>query len=250
MDRKKLFDSFPNENDALAKAMDLIAASKKTGKPQFTSFLDPHLCDVVFKAFSKEVLIIDSFGGYSEALRRIVSFGDASEVDYPITAIEITQKSELSHRDYLGAILSLGISRDVVGDIIVTSNKCTVFVLKKIAEYIVINLSKIGNQNVSAKIIDLGELDVPEQNFVTISKTVAAPRLDAVVSVFCNLARNKALELVEGDRVQVNYRSCATASKLLKEGDVLTVRGFGKAIFTEGGTSKKGRMFISLKKYQ
>ena len=142
----------------------------------------------------------------------------------------------LSHRDYLGAILGLGIERELVGDIIVREKSAYVLCLEQIADYICANLTEVRRTAVrvtaeTGPVPDLAPV-LKEEHL-----NVASERLDAVIAAFCGLARGKAEELFTAERVFVNSLPEKRGDRRLKEGDVFSVRGFGKGIY--GGIAKE-----------
>ena len=170
-----------------------------------------------------------------------------------IQAIRISGSGfrSLGHRDFMGGILSLGIDRSVVGDIAVLSeSEAVVFVKSKIAPYIVSELTKIGRDGVKAEIADVSPDFLIPRRYEDMSVVVSSPRLDGVVKAVTNKSRELSAEMVRSGLVELSYVQTDNVSAEVKEGDILTVRGFGKYVIgrTEG-TTKSGRVRISIKKY-
>lgn len=189
-------------------------------------------------------------GGTPLCERKMIRFGDPGyEEAYPITAVRIFPKApkfaeNLIHRDFLGAVMNLGIERDVLGDLFVDENKesgALLFCHENIADYIVENLDRVRHTNVSCK-REQAEFAVrnaePERIFVTVSSS----RADGVISKVYNLSREGSRELFNNGRIFINGMQTQNASCQLKEGDAVTVRGLGKFIFYgQTGVSKKGK---------
>ncbi len=156
---------------------------------------------------------------------------------------------ELTHRDYLGAILNLGIDRSLTGDILVKEDGAYLFCLKSIAPFLSESLTRVRNTSVRLSEVSF-DLPALRPEFETLRVNVASERFDAVLSALTKLSRGKTAELFRQQRVQVNGRITEDPDHRLKEGDVISVRGFGKAIY-EGisGESRKGRLYVELKKY-
>lgn len=170
---------------------------------------------------------------------------------FPISAITFRFRlcDHLSHRDFLGAILSLNIKSETVGDILVGDGIAVVFVTNAVAPLILNELCKIGRVGVKAEIGLPDVLPINEQ-FEEIHSTVASLRCDCVVSAVTGLSREKAAFLIESKRFSLNHFECVNVSKLLKENDVLSIRGYGRFILGEcGETTKKGRIKVNIKKY-
>ena len=155
---------------------------------------------------------------------------------------------DLTHRDYLGAILGLGIERSLVGDIIVRDRRAWFFCLASAADMLASSLAQVRRTAVAAEITTA---DVPElqPRYAPVRLNVASERLDAVISAFAGISRGQADKLFAAGKVFVNGRMTEDRSTRLKEGDVLSVRGTGKAVYDgiEYETKKK-RYQVRLRK--
>ena len=155
----------------------------------------------------------------------------------------------LTHRDFLGALMNLGIERDILGDIIVRDNVGYVFCEDKMAEYLREHLDKVKHTSISCEIVsECPARAVPD--FANEELVVSSIRCDAVVSKAYKLSRSQSIELFRTKKVFVNGRQYENNSGILKDKDIVSVRGFGKFIFS--GTpveTKKGRIRITIKKY-
>ncbi len=192
------------------------------------------------------------FGGTEDAERQMVAFiAEYDEAHFPISAVRIYSPhiKSLSHRDFLGSILGLGIKREKCGDIIILDNECYVIAHRDIASFIASNLTKVGREGVKCEECDLSHIRLPEKSFEPVKGTVATLRLDAVVSLFAGKGRSQAAELISAGFVFVNGILAAKNDMHVRDGDVISVRGHGKAILETGGKSKKNRTFITLNKY-
>jgi len=173
----------------------------------------------------------------------------------PIAVVEIVPaqikfSEELSHRDYLGALMNLGIERSVLGDILIKEDKTAyLFCKKNMSPYIMENLSFVKHTNVICKPFT-GELNELKPRMKEISGSVASVRLDSVIAVALEGSRSKLSDLIEEKKVFVNSRLEESPGFQLKQGDTVSVRGYGKFIFTGvNGMTKKGRTSISVLKY-
>ena len=160
-----------------------------------------------------------------------------------------TFAEELSHRDYLGAILGLGIERVLIGDIMIRDKRAWFFCLSSAADMLSDSLTQVRRTAVTAAITSA---DIPELQleYTPLRLNVASERLDAIVASFVKLSRRQTEKLFGAEKIIVNGRVILDRSIHLKEGDVLTVRGFGKAIY-DGieYETRKDRLWISLRKY-
>ncbi len=200
-----------------------------------------------------------AFGGFKEAERKILCFCgndmlSEAEIDYPISCIKIVPSNHrfsdsLNHRDFLGAVLNLGLERSKIGDILITDNEGYLFAHSGISGFIAEQLYKIKHTVVKAQLIDRTEFDY-KPSFREITGTVSSVRLDSILSVAFNSSRSSLSGLIEGGKVYVGGKLILSNSHVLKENDVVSVRGMGKFIYT--GTSyqtKKGRYSVKVLLY-
>lgn len=206
------------------------------------------------------------YGGYEDAERTVAVYvpkmfciADIAEYygenpeEHPFSLIRIKKDkfSALTHRDYLGSLMGLGIERDTLGDIVINDDEAFVFILKSVSAYVCENLSKIGRGSVSCEIVDLSSFSQKTQETVTEFSSVASLRLDSITANAFNLSRNKAVEAVKSGLVYVNSSQILKNDYTLKEKDKIVLRGKGKVILEEIiGESKKGRIHINLKKFK
>ena len=197
-------------------------------------------------------------GGYEEAERQIAAFlPDAfvyfEKEDFPICCIAIRPlnerfSEELTHRDYLGALMHLGIERSCLGDILVQGHTAYVFCLEKMAELICREVTRIRHTTVMAVKETLSEIPSPRIQDVT--GTVSSVRLDSVLAVAFGLSRNKAIPYIEGGQVYVNARQVVSNGYGLHPGDLISVRGLGKFRYIDvRNQSKKGKYWIDIQKF-
>ena len=197
-------------------------------------------------------------GGFESSERKVVCFLPSYEeelLDLPYACLKIAPANrkfaeELSHRDYLGAIMNLGIERSLLGDIVIKDGDAYVFVLKKMSRYLVESLTTIRHTTVTASVAEeAGELLKPE--YEEIQGTVSSIRLDSIVALCGRLSRTKAAAYIEAEKVFVNGQIASQTSRTVKEGEILSIRGIGKFKFDgAGGQSKKGRTVVTLLKYK
>jgi len=173
--------------------------------------------------------------------------------EIPITVLKIRGSGfkTLSHRDFMGGILSLGIDRSVVGDIaVISESEAIVHVSNRIAPYICTELTKIGRDGVRVETCEPDPMFAVPRRFEESVITVASARLDGVVKAITGKSRETAAEMVRAGLVELSYDNAPSVSDEVKDGDVLSVRGYGKYVL--GGTSgqtKSGRLRIICKKY-
>ena len=196
------------------------------------------------------------WGGYQEAERTLLClYPDYQEVepeDFPLETLTFTyrESDSLSHRDFLGSFMALGVERDVIGDILVGKGRCVAFVRREMADYFAMNLRKIGRVGVKVTVGPTEDLPL-EREFKTISGVVASERLDCLVGLVCRVSREKAAGMITAGLVLVNHREVLSGSQRVSEGDLLSVRKVGKFIIDRlGPQTAKGRLSVQCRKYQ
>ena len=245
-------------NETLRHLDDLYRRAERQNTYTYSGFLSPAE-QAAFLASPPRGGIAYAFeGGAPAAERRILIFGSENDFGYPpeppITVLAVRPVSEkfaenLTHRDFLGAVLALGIERSLVGDIIVREKSAYILCLEQIADYIRTNLTEVRRTAVRVS-IETGP--VPELAPVLKEEqlNVASERFDAVVAAFCGLARGKADALFAAEKIFVNSLPAKDGSKRLKEGDIFSVRGFGKGIYDGiSKETKKGRYYVTVRRY-
>lgn len=237
----------------IARISDTVSIAQKTLKPKFFGFLSLEEAALAQKTLEKCNAKFRFFGGYDGAQRvMLCCMPDwCDEPDFPISAVTFTFRSvdELRHRDFLGALMALGIVRESVGDILVESGRAVAFVKNEILPFIKTNISKIGKVGVTLSIGFTNSL--PQADSLAIATaTVSSLRLDCVVSALANLSRGTANDLIEAGLVSINSQICEKSTRQINIGDVLTVRGRGKFIVNNlNGKTRKDRIILEYKKY-
>lgn len=237
--------------------LELGEKSYNQGIYLFTGFLGMSEQEIFWQAAQamKHVPFV-LWGGSEQCERQMVRFGSAEEFGYeeefPIVCICISPLLEkfadnLTHRDFLGALMNLGIERSTLGDIYVKQKTGYLFCTDKIADYIVENLDKIKHTNVKCKILEqIPEVvaeEAKEEEHLT-----ASERIDGIIAKLYNISRNQSLELFRSKKVFVNGRVYENNSGVLKSGDAVSVRGCGKFIYDGvSQETKKGKLRIRVR---
>lgn len=232
-----------------AHIFDMALSCEKYYSPIYGDFLSEGSCAELLRREQFLPLKPVLFGGFDDAERKMVAFiPEDFEEAFPICAVRFSSPriKALSHRDFLGSILGLGIKREKCGDIIIKEDEAFALLCEDIASYVANNLTKIGREGVKAQLCEISEIALPEKTFREIKGTVSSLRLDAIISLFSSKGRSKASELISGGLVSVNGILSEKNDMHLKDGDVITLRGKGKATLEVGGTSKKDRIFVTL----
>ena len=195
------------------------------------------------------------WGGYEAAERCILQFWPEWETRDPeaVAALRLEYEADsgLTHRDLLGALMALGLTRNAVGDILVSGSSADVLILPELTEFAVQNLERIGRSRVRCQRIPLSELRVPQQAYRSIRDTVASPRLDSVLASGLHLSREKAAQLIRTGAVQVDHVDCTKPDRQLSSGALLSVRGYGRLrLESLGEPTRKGRYPVVILKYE
>jgi RNA-binding protein YlmH len=266
MNKQEILQEYKNQDDRLlvAKILDKIEFVKTKNKIQCTDFLNLYEQEIALNVMKKSgVNKFYLFGGKETTERKIL-------IIYPeklteemarknhknlISIIRISVPKDLAgeydHRRYLGAIIKLGIDREKVGDIFVEPTGADIVVKEETAEFLLQNLGSLTRfQSSEISKVNLDELKDIEVSKVEISSVVISLRLDNIVSVLAKTSRSKAVEILEQERVFLNYKLETKSSKQVKVGDVITIRGKGRFEFREiAGNTKKGRYIVKIDKY-
>jgi RNA-binding protein YlmH len=262
MNKTELLNKFskdPEERVVLARVLDQMERTAQRSIPCASQFLSPAQQAAVRPMLDACGHPRHLFaGGFEGAERAICVFlpdwQEAEDWDSAdeLAAIEAAfpKGADLTHRDLLGGLMGIGLTREKVGDILVLEDRAQIVSLKDAAPIILSQFDQAGRYRLKLREIPLGDLTPAPVQVKLVKDTVATLRLDAVVSSGFSIARGKAADLIAAGRVSVNHRECTKGDKSVAEGDVLTCRGLGKCILkTVGGSSRKGRMIIEMERY-
>lgn len=235
-----------------ARIDDLKEICQKSNSPRFIGFLTPEETAIAVKQFKvNEKHVV--FGGYDTAERVMLGVLPdwCDEPTFPITAVTFSYRAcdKLSHRDFLGALMALGITRESIGDILVGEGKAIVFVSNDVLRFVLSQISKVGNVGVELICGYTEPLPCVSQR-QSFSTTVSSTRLDCIVAAICNTSRNQAAEKIADDLVSVNSVCITKPTFNVKPGDKITIRQKGKYVITSCDEfSKKGRIILKYDKY-
>lgn len=245
-------------NELLRRAEDLRARCERSGSLTMTGFLSPAEryqienwakrtadCRVVFH------------GGHAGCERTVAFFlpyymeQDGLDIAEHIRAMQLTAHfGSPGHRDYMGAVLGMGVGREWVGDIWVKDQGAFIFCLPSVERHL-LSIDKVGRYAVKAQSIALSALPAPERQVQELSFSVQSLRLDAVVGGMFRLSRTEAAKQIAAGNVSLNYSPSLKTDGAVREGDVISLRGSGKGKLTgTGGTSRKGRLFVYAEIYK
>lgn len=259
-------DHSAQEEKLLARRfLDLAEQSYAKGVPCFSDFLGLNEQNIYHSLkreldFASPVL----YGGYEFAERQMLGFlpdalsfmeEDTFREMFPICCIRITARDErysdvLTHRDYLGAILNMGIDRSKTGDILIGDHAAWLFCHQQIAGFISDGLTKVKHTYVSCEISGVINSGLPGPRLQRMEGSVASPRIDALLALAFSASRSSLKDLPGSGKVFLNGRMVTDGSTNAKEGDLISVRGMGRFRYIgEIGRSKKGRCFAAIEKF-
>ena len=264
MDKGALLDRLGltgEDRIALARVLDRAEQAQRRNIPAATDFLSPQqqaqALDLLCLAGIPETAWVRC-GGYEGAERQCILFlpdwmepEDAADQS-PVRCLRASFREEemLTHRDFLGSLMGMGVAREKIGDILVAPGSADLLVLDSVAEFLAQSWDSAGRAKLRICAITPDHLHIPAVQRREVRDTVSSLRLDAVASSGFRLARGKAAALIESGKVQLNWRECVKPDKLLSAGDTVSARGFGKFELSEvGGVTKKGRTSIVLRVY-
>ncbi len=249
----------PEVRMVLARALDRLERTQRRSCPCATQFLSPA------QRSALELLLAGCghprhlfHGGFEGAERTVCVFlpdwQEPEEWDAgdELAAVEAAfpPEARLAHRDLLGGLMGIGLTREKVGDILVGSAAAQIVCAREAAPIILSQFEQAGRYRLKRKEIPLSGLVPAPAEVELVRDTVATLRLDAVLACGLCLARGKAADLVTGGRVSLNHRECLKPDRAVEQGDVLTCRGMGKCVLKRvGDRSRKGRIIIEIERY-
>lgn len=260
MDKRTLLDRVAATSDErllLSRVLDRYEQCAQRNLPTHTEFLSP-----AEQAAARRLLSAAGIhagfvfcGGYETAERRMLAFlpdwceeFDESEAIAALRCIFRAEEAP-THRDFLGSLMGMQITRERVGDILVGEESADVLLDAALAPHLLESWTSAGRTALKVNVVPLDALRIPEQKVKLIRDTVATLRLDAVTAVGFSMSRAKASELIAAGRVQKNYRDALKGDASVSQGDVISARGLGKFELSEvGGLSKKGRTGIVIRR--
>ncbi len=235
-----------------ARVEDTVSLCERTDTPRYFGFLGAAQTAQAAEYLKHRGVRVDFFGGYEGAERVFLACLPpwCQEPDYPITAVTLKFREEdaVGHRDVLGALMGLGIVRESVGDILLEKGRAVVFLRRDMVQYVKEQLSTVGRVGVQLTegfcepLPSMGKMEAK-------TVTVSSLRLDCVVGALCAVSRGGATQLLQDAKVILNSVGVQKATKTVEQGDVLSVRGYGRFVIDSCERySKKGRIVLEYSK--
>ncbi len=268
MNKQEILNKYENEEDKLlvAKVLDKIEFSQKRNTVESTEFLDIRQRGMLEKLLQGlKYTNYEVYGGYENSERTMIilypekleTVFNQKQFDYNnlIQIIRIQLPNEMrgkyNHRDYLGAVIKVGIRREKVGDILVSIDGADMIVCKDMADYLITSLSELTRFSKSNFTkMNIEEIYIAPQQTEILNIIIPSMRVDSIVSELIKTSRSKVIEIINQERVIVNCEVVIKNSKMLKENDKITVRGKGKFKINKIlNTTKKGNLVLEVEKY-
>lgn len=248
----------PEDRILLAKLWDKIEAGLRRSIPANTCFLSPREIEMARYLFGDLEGLVP-FGGYEGAERQMLCYlpdyldeAPLYEDESPLVCLRATfyEGETLSHRDFLGALMGIGISRETIGDICVSQGSCDFFATAEIAPYLLREFHSAGRVKLRLAQIPLAEMRIPEPEVTEIRDTLASLRLDNVISAGFRIGRSAAAQYVTAGKAAIDGLPCEKPDKTVAAGMKISVRGLGKIkLETVNGQTKKGRISVVIHRY-
>ncbi|KEO80934.1 RNA-binding protein [Tumebacillus flagellatus] len=248
----------PEERPFVERMIDLAERVDDRQSPSLTDFLDPRQQKIALSVVRRHADVEVRFAGGPQAAERqraliAPSYWVPEEADFELAFLRIEIPGEfvkLSHGDYLGALVGLGMKRGKLGDLSVSDEGCDIVVSRDMADFVRLHLSQVGRAAVSVREIDRTQFRAVHREFQEKDFTVMSLRLDAVASDAFNLSRTKVVDPIKSGKLQLNWQTVENPATPVEEGDVISLRGHGRVKILEvGGQTKKGRTVIKVGKY-
>lgn len=244
------------ERPFVERVVDWLESVEYQHTKKLTDFLDPRQVHIVKSLIGRyDHVTMTAFGGFIGAERcRILlhqEYDEPSLDELKLSSFQITGKptsfQKLKHKDYLGSLIGTGLKRDKFGDIVLHPEHTQMVVAEEVADYLRLQLTRVHQVPVTINPIDLYALTPVPQEWKAMNITVSSSRVDVVAGEVFRLSRSKILIPIRGGQLKVNWMVVDSPSFSVKQGDVVSLRGFGRfKILQEEGTTKKGNLRLEV----
>lgn len=256
---KGIYEHFhPEEAPFVDRVTDWMERTVKRHATTHTDFLDPRQAYILSSIANRYDVQVIMWGGYEQAERKRAliapDYAYLQQEDIDIQLLSVTSIDsnfgQLNHGDFLGAVLGLGIKRDKIGDIHPGSDYCHYLIAGEISSFLDIHLNQVHRCTVHTEIVPLDRLKWTPVSLEETVISVASMRLDGIVSDAVRVSRSKIMAPIRSGKCKVNWKVEENPATLLREGDVISLRGFGRFKIMETlGESKSGRIRVKIGKY-
>lgn len=256
---EKYYDFIKDDEtrNTVKKIADKAASVSKNYIPATSEFINPYVAEICFPVISNLDVKFEIFPSYENCERKVLIllpefFEQQNSSDF-IVGLRIKNKSKfkiLSHKDYLGSIMSLGIDRNKTGDIYVYEDYADIIVHSDISDYIMYNLEIIGRNKIEIEKIDIDNVHFKEQEHILLNINSSSMRLDNIVKHLINKSRETAADIIKSGSVKINWQVVDKVSIIVEEGDLISISKFGRFKVAKWmGVTKSGKNKIEVKHY-
>ncbi|MDQ0164625.1 RNA-binding protein [Bacillus horti] len=247
----------PEEKGFVEKIMEYADHAEKRHQHKLTNFLDPREQFIVQSIVGRRMdITVDFFGGYDHAERKRAliapSYANHHVNDFQVALLSLEGSygnPPFEHRDVLGSVLGLGLKREKIGDLLIHADSQQCIVAEEIADFVSVHLHQVHRCAVSCDLVSLNRINPGQEDWQYKDTTVSSLRLDVILAELLPLSRSKTVPMIKAGKIKVNWRVVEQPSMILDEGDVLSVKGFGRFLFSKiEGRTKKDRLRVQLGK--
>ncbi|TFE31751.1 RNA-binding protein [Cohnella luojiensis] len=260
MSHREIYEHFhPDEKSFVDRAWEWVERAAERHETKRTDFLDPRQAHILFALANRHPdaqVVLNGGGTQAERQRAIIApdYKTLEDEDMGIVVLDISSDdrriSELDHGDYLGALLGLGIKRDKIGDLHVSEEGCHALIAEEIGDFLIGHMKQAHRVDVRVTVRPLSELREITSTLEEQVISVASMRLDGVASDVFRLSRTKIVAPIKAGRCRVSWKPVEDPSHPLREGDVVSMKGFGRfKILEVEGLSKSGRIRVRVGKF-
>ncbi|MGL4606862.1 MAG: YlmH/Sll1252 family protein [Eubacteriaceae bacterium] len=227
---------------------------EKNYEPHFFDFYDERQQTKIEDTIKRYGVPYAFFGGVSESMRKMLcvfpDYVPKEELEWPILGIAFEKTFDIDHRNVLGELMHMGITRESIGDIDIGEDRVQIITKKHLKDFFMINLNKIKGRNIKISFKEINELIVIEKKFKRLSVVIASERIDGIINKIWGFSRQDSILYIKQGRLRINGREVFKNDFKIKPGDIISVRGKGKAkIISMDSRTKKGNLRLEVDKY-
>lgn len=232
----------------------LVDVCNNVYAPQFFDFYDEVFQRKIEDTIKNYGVPYLFFGGHTESERKMLciypDYTDSEDLEWPIFAMEFEITIPIDHRNVLGELMALGITRESIGDIDVGEKRVQVIAHQRLQDFLWINFNKVKGREIKTEMIKWNKIVPSEKKFKRISCVIASNRLDGIINKIWGFSRQNSLVFIKQGKVRVNYTEISKNDFRINAGDVISLRGKGKAkIVSMEDRTKKGNIRVEVDKY-
>lgn len=258
-DFDRYYDYIKDEDarNEVRKIADKVSYVSRSYVSAATDFVNPYVAEMSLPIINNYDLKFELFPSYEFCERKILilypDFYESPDLSEYVAGLRILNRSKfkiLNHRDYLGALMSLGIDRDKTGDIYVYEDHADLLIHADMADYVLYNLESIGKNKIETTRVEVDALGYKEQEYVLMNITPSSLRLDSVIKHITNKSRETAADMIRAGLIKVNWQAIDKGTYVVKDGDMISIRKYGRyKVSGLPGVTKSGRVKVEIKHY-